>query len=351
MVQIDTKAKEYYDVVNAIIDPVYLVGGCVRDFHLGRKVNDYDLCTPLTPDEIETRIKAAGKRCLDIGKKFGTLGIRHNGEVIEITSFRKEQYKPGSRKPDVEFIGNINADLSRRDFTINAMAWRNSKVIDPFNGRQDLKDKLIKCVGNPTERFKEDPLRMLRACRFAGQLGYSIEEQTFKKMEEHAHNIMGVSKERYCIELDKLLMGDYVGDGLRFLFHSKLINYIIPELGLQYKFDQHSKYHVFYLHEHTVQTVENTPKDINLRWAALLHDVGKPFVFREKKRVNPEDPLQYGFYKHELVGTEIVDHIAQYLKWSNDRRDTVKSLVLHHEDEDSPLREADKIAHGVALNE
>lgn len=349
MVKIDSKAKELYDVVENIVSPVYLVGGCVRDFHLGRPVNDYDLSTPLTPDEMEIRIKAAGKRCLDIGKKFGTLGIHHAGDTIEITSFRKEAYKPGNRKPSVEFVGNITADLSRRDFTINALAWRNGKTIDPFNGRQDMKDKIIRSVGNPTERFKEDPLRMLRACRFASQLGFTIEEQTFKKMEEHAHNIMGVSKERYCIELDKLLMGDYVGTGLRALFNSKLINYIIPELGLQYNFDQHSKYHKFLLHEHTIKTVENTPKDINLRWAALLHDIGKPFVCREKRKANPDDIMQLGFAKHEYVGEELVGHIALYLKWSNDRRDTVKSLVLHHQEDDSPLREADEIAHGVEL--
>lgn len=339
MVQIDTKAKELYEVVNKIIDPVYLVGGCVRDFYLGRKVNDYDLCTPLTPDEMEKRIKCAGKKCLDIGKKFGTLGIHHAGETIEITSFRKEAYKPGNRKPEVEFVGNITADLSRRDFTINACAWRDGHTIDPFGGREDMKNKVIRCVGNPTERFKEDPLRMLRACRFASQLGFSIEEQTFKKIKEHSHMILGVSRERWSIEFDKLIMGDCVGIGLKYLYESGLLVFMIPEMALQFKYDQNNENHELTLDNHTIKTVENLPKDINIRLAGFFHDCGKVYLQRIKQTG------KYGYFKHELLGAELVDHIGLYLKWSNDRREIIKNLVLHHMELDSPIKDADIIAH------
>lgn len=345
--QVDDKIKSVCDSVIDVISPSYLVGGCVRDILLNRPINDLDFCTPLLPDDIEQKIIDSGRKCLNIGKKFGTLGMKYQSDpkiksdIIEITSFRREAYKPGNRKPEVEFVGNITADLSRRDFTINSMALstKDYHLTDPFNGQEDLKNKIIRCTGNPTERFKEDPLRMLRACRFASQLGFDIEEQTFKKMKEHSHYIIDVSKERWTAELDKLLMGDYVEKGLIYLFESGMLACMIPELALQFKYDQHSEYHKLTLDNHTIQVVKNTPKDINLRWAALLHDVGKPVAQTYKLTGD------YGYYKHELIGAEIVDHIGLYLKWSNERREMIVGLVRKHMDEDSPLREADVNAH------
>ena len=173
-----------YDKVKEIIDPVYLVGGCVRDSWLGKVPKDYDFTTPFTPEEIEKKIKKAGRKTYLTGKKFGTLGVKIDGQVVEITTFRQEKYRSGSRKPNVVFVKDITADLSRRDFTINAMARRNNKLIDPFNGKDDLDNKIIKCVGKPNERFKEDPLRMLRAGRFASQLNFTIDEELENKAKQ-----------------------------------------------------------------------------------------------------------------------------------------------------------------------
>jgi tRNA nucleotidyltransferase (CCA-adding enzyme) len=345
--QVDDKIKSVCDSVIDVISPSYLVGGCVRDILLNRPINDLDFCTPLLPDDIEQKIIDSGRKCLNIGKKFGTLGMKYQSDpkiksdIIEITSFRREAYKPGNRKPEVEFVGNITADLSRRDFTINSMALstKDYHLTDPFNGQEDLKNKIIRCTGNPTERFKEDPLRMLRACRFASQLGFDIEEQTFKKMKEHSHYILDVSKERWVIELDKLLMSDFVDKGLQYLYESGLLVCMIPELSLQWKYDQESPYHSLTLDNHTILAVKNAPKDINIRTALLLHDIGKIPCAVQRKNGG------LSFYKHELIGAEMVDHIGLYLRWSNERRELIKSLVLNHMSDESPLREADLSAH------
>lgn len=151
------------EVEQVLGDAVYLVGGSVRDALLEREAKDYDFCTPLAPDDIEARVRAAGKRAYVIGKKFGTIGFKSHGQYVEVTTFRAERYEKGSRKPQVEFVSDINQDLGRRDFTINAMAQRDGRLIDPHGGRFDLLERKIKPVGNGTERIKENPLRILRA--------------------------------------------------------------------------------------------------------------------------------------------------------------------------------------------
>lgn len=318
-------------------DKVYLVGGSVRDILLNKTPNDYDFTTSLSPDEIEAKIREAGKRPYLVGKRFGTIGVKIDGQLVEITTFRNESYTKGNRKPEVEFVTSLSDDLSRRDFTINALAYREGKIIDPFKGQKDLDDELIRAVRNPTIRFKEDPLRMLRACRFVSQLNFSIEAHTFKSMTKNAHKILDVSKERWMLELDKLLLGDNVYYGLMFLWGSGLMKFMIPELHLQFGFNQRTKHHEFLLHEHTALVVQNCPKDINLRWAALLHDIAKPFIFQDKGDRNI-------YPMHEMVGAEFVEKIASYLKWSNERRKTVKELVLNHLSDESPLRQYDNVS-------
>ena len=325
-----------YKKVNDIISPVYLVGGCVRDELLGNKPNDWDFATPLTPDEIEARVKADGRRAYLTGKRFGTIGFKLDGEFIEVTTFRSEKYIKGSRKPQVEFVKNITHDLSRRDFTINAIAKRGDRILDPFNGRKDLKEKKIRAVGTPSHRFREDPLRMLRACRFASQLGFLIELETGLKIGKLNYKILEVSKERWMAELDKLLLGDHTIFGLNYLMGFRLFNFMIPELSIQFLYDQNSCYHSLDLWLHTLKVVEQLPKDLNLRWAGLLHDIGKPFT-----RVTNLKTGYYNYIKHDLVGADLVERIARHLKWSNERRETVKELVLNHLREDSPLKEAD----------
>lgn len=325
--------------VENIIFPVYLVGGSVRDKLMDREPHDYDFATPLTTEAIEQVIRKAGKKPYLIGKRFGTIGMRVNGQLVEITTFRTEEYKEGSRKPKVSFVKDITADLSRRDFTINAMAMRGNKIIDPFGGQDDIKNKLIKAVGQPSHRFKEDPLRMLRACRFASHLRFRIDQNTFDKMKQLNYKILQVSRERWMMELDKILMTEKPSVGLNYIMTTRLMNFMIPELALQYKYDQCSKYHDLTLWEHTAKALDATPKDINLRWGIVLHDVGKPFMRTDKYSEN--NYIKTNYIKHDLVGAEFVEKIARYLKWSNERRETVKNLVANHLKDDSPLREYD----------
>ena len=350
----NTKHKEIINIVSEFMKPfpVYITGGFVRDSLLNVDSNDIDFCTPSSPEEIENKITSSlnkhgdHRKAIGVGKSFGCLKCKILGEAIDIVSFRNEKYVKGSRKPEVNFVKDITADLSRRDLTINAIAMRDGKIIDPFNGQQDLKDKIIRCVGKPTHRFKEDPLRMLRAGRFASQLGFDIECAIYKAVKDVRHKILQVSKERWMIELDKILMTDKPSTALDFFMETGLMNFIIPALSLQYKYDQNSAYHTLDLWSHTSKALDATPKDITLRWAILLHDVGKPFVRTDKEKIGICEKHEFNYtktnyIKHDLVGAELVEQIARHLKWSNDRRIAVVDLVKNHLRDDSPLKEYD----------
>lgn len=321
--------------------PVYLVGGAVRDYVIGLEPKDYDFCTPAEPDEIEKRIKESGKRAYLTGKRFGTLGCKVDGQMVEITTFRTEEYEPGNRKPKVKYVKTITEDLSRRDFNINAMAIRLTKnhlrIIDPFCGNEDIENKIIRCVGHPKQRFKEDPLRMLRAIRFACRFNYKIDDDTHKKIKKMSNKILDISKERWMMEMDKILLTDNVGIGLMLLFNCDLFTYMIPELSLQKNYKQNSQYHDFDLDIHTIKVVESCPMDLNLRWAALLHDIAKPFVRTE----HPKGHSNY--INHEILGAEIANKYANYLKWSKERKEQVVSLIRNHLNKDCPLREYDNM--------
>lgn len=331
-------SNELFLKVRRIVSPVYLVGGPVRDELLGKEPKDYDFTTPLLPEAIETAIRNAGKKPYTIGKRFGTLGLKIDDQLIEITTFRTEKYAEGNRKPVVEFVADLTADLSRRDFTINAIARNETMLFDPFNGQEDLKNKLLRCVGKPSDRFKEDPLRMLRVARFASQLGFDIHEDTEDMCKQLNYKILEISKERWVMELDKILTSDNPTIGLEFLMRTRLMNYILPEISIQKDYNQNSPYHSLSLWEHTKRVIINTFNDSELRWAALLHDIGKPFVRTENKNGHSN------YLKHELLGKEIVLRLATYLKFSNERKDNLVNLVLNHMDDNSPLRKADREA-------
>lgn len=330
-------AVEVYSAVSAVVDPVYLVGGSVRDVLMGRACSDYDFTTPLVPDQIEAAVRAAGRKPYLIGKKYGTVGFKADGRLVEVTTFRSEVYPDDTRKPVVEYLDDLSADLARRDFTINAIAMQGEQVIDLFGGQADIEGRVIRAVGNPRERFKEDPLRMLRAARFASQLDFSVEPATSSAMERYAHRILHVARERWMIELDKLLVGPNVVYALQLLASTGLLRFMLPELELQVGYDQNSPYHDRTLFEHTLAVVAATEPDVTLRWGALLHDVAKPFVRAEK-------PGRSTYYKHDLLGAELVERMALYLKWSKQRREDVYGLVLDHLLERSPLHAADTAA-------
>ena len=355
---------------------LYLVGGSVRDRLLGLPHSDLDFTTPSSPEEIEAAIRKAGRRPLLIGKRFGTIAFKYplqgNGvplsrgtasygeqgvksPLIEITTFRTETYGK-TRKPKVEFVGEITQDLSRRDFTVNAMAiGEQGKLIDPFGGHADLKASTIRFVGNPTVRINEDPLRMLRACRLSAQLSFIPTQETKKRITESAYKILQISHERWTQELDKILTSSHPHRGLDALAQTELLRFILPELWIQYHYDQNSPYHRLSLFEHTKKTVQLVKNDVIIRWAALLHDVGKPFTRLDKtinksvfsisglKRIWQRDS-QSNYPHHSELGAEFVEKIGRYLKWSNQRIETTKEMVLHHLSDASPIDKADSAA-------
>jgi len=330
--------RAVYDTVAEIVSPVYLVGGAVRDQVLGTEPKDHDFSTPLLPAEVETLVRAAGRKPYLVGSRFGTIGMKvdTDGEwrYVEITTFRSEKYTKGSRKPEVVFVSNITHDLSRRDFTINAMAMRGRRLIDPFGGQDDLTEGILRAVGTPSHRFREDPLRILRLARFASQLGFVAEPTTLKHARELSYKVLGVSRERWMAEMDKLLCGPNVKHGLAVLKETRLLNFILPELAVQVGYDQNTPHHDFTLWEHTCRVVEAVPPEPSIRWAALLHDIGKPATRTER-------PDRSNYIKHDMLGYEMVRKLAAYLKWSNDRTEIVSGLVRDHLTEDSPLKEAD----------
>lgn len=329
-------------LVEEVVSPVYAVGGAVRDELMGRTPKDYDFATPLTPDEIEEAVRAYGRRPYLVGKRFGTIGFKMNGQLVEVTTFRNEKYEKGSRKPKVEFVKDITADLNRRDFTINSIARRNDRYIDPSGGRLDILRKIVRATGHPKTRFKEDPLRMLRAARFASELGFEIDNNTEGYASKLSHKILSVSRERWVMEMDKLLVSDKPSTGLDFLARTRLLNYMVPELSIQVAYDQNSSFHGLELWEHTLKVVDGVSNDVELRWAALLHDVAKPFVRTENKKSG-----YHNYVKHDLLGAELVEKTGLYLKWSTKRRENVIELVFNHLREDSPLKAADDAAKKV----
>jgi tRNA nucleotidyltransferase (CCA-adding enzyme) len=325
-------------VQNILQAPIYLVGGSVRDHLLGKEPKDYDFATALLPDEVETRIVASGRKAYTLGKKFGTIGMKfklENGkyEYLEITTYRGEEYDQltkatlaRSRKPTVNFITDIAQDLSRRDFTINALAMDvYGKIRDYHSGQEDLQNKILRCVGIPKQRFKEDPLRILRAIRFATKYNLEIEPKTWEYICKMKFELLRVSKERWVIELDKILGFDNVKIGLNLLMDSGILGVIIPELTLQKDYNQNSPWHDFTLWEHTCRLVENCPKDnLDLRWSALLHDIAKPFTRTE----NPKGHSNY--LNHDILGAQMSLKVSDYLKLSKARKEFIFETILNH---------------------
>ena len=326
--------------VSAIVDPVYLVGGSVRDALMGRECADFDFSTPLGPDAIEQSIRAAGRRPYLMGKRFGTVAFRLDGLTIEVTTFRSESYTEDSRRPSVEFLPDLEQDLGRRDFTINAMARHGDELIDLFGGRADLEAGTVRAVGDPVERFLEDPLRMLRAARFVSQLDFCIDEQTRLAATELSPRILFVARERWMIELDQLLMGPGVESALRLLADTGLMRFLLPEIGLQRTIWQGSGEGARSLFDRTVEAVSSAPNEITARWAALLRDVASPYLATSELAapdLAAPDPVAPELSREAvgdgarsdkaLLGSEIVERTALYLKWSNRRREDVKRLV------------------------
>ena len=346
--QVET--ARWSESVDALCDTVeyivgtkcYLVGGAVRDMYMGREPKDYDFCTSATPDEVEAAVKAAGRKAYTIGKKFGTIGFKSEDgkNYFEVTTFRTETYDGQSRKPVVEFGTSLKKDLERRDFTMNALAYSPVEgIIDYFGGCNDIDYSVIRCVGEPTIRFKEDPLRMVRAIRFASQLGFNINEWTFDRIQKNKHLLTRVAVERVVTEIDKLLMSDFVHVGVCAMFESGVLEWLIPELALQYNFDQKSPYHKLPLHLHTAKVVDLAPNTLDDKWLALLHDIAKPFCHTTKQQEGFGE--RYIYALHDRMGRMMSRRVCQYLKFSNDRTEYVSHWIGLHQEDDCPIKSAD----------
>lgn len=303
---------------------IYIVGGAVRDILMGREVHDWDFTTDATPDHI-LKIFPDGFN----NNQFGTVGLSTPDGILEITTMRKEGNYSDSRHPDeVAWTKNIEEDLARRDFTINAMAMdQDHKIVDPFDGQSDLKNNLIKSVGDPQKRFQEDALRLMRAIRFATQLQFIIGPETFKAIQENADLIQNISWERIRDELFKILATDFPYEGVILLRTSGLLKFILPEIERCFGIVQEGPKHdrVYDIGEHSLLSLKECPsKDPVVRFATLIHDVGKPDT------MNVQENNNVTFYGHDVVGGRVAKQICDRLKFSNKQTEKVVTLVRFH---------------------
>jgi poly(A) polymerase len=313
---------------------IALVGGPVRDAILGRAAPDLDFTTSANPEQILALVKPISQATWDIGREFGTIAAQIQGEQVEITSYRADSYDKESRKPTVEFGDNLEDDLIRRDFTVNAMALRLPAMtfVDPHHGLRDLLGKTLRTPTAPEVSFSDDPLRMMRGARFTSQLGFEIEPETFEAMCQMKDRISIISKERIRDELTKLLLSDNPIPGLEALVDSGLAELVIPELpALKLEMDEHHHHKDVYQHTLTVlsQAIDyekdyGLEKNLVLRLAALLHDIGKPAT----RKLEPGGAVT--FYHHDVVGAKLAKKRLTDLRFDNDTIKAVARLVELH---------------------
>ncbi|MGB8345901.1 MAG: HD domain-containing protein [Ktedonobacteraceae bacterium] len=311
---------------------LYMVGGTVRDVLLHREqTNDADLATDARPDEIKRLVAPTHPTAIVlVGERFGTVRLHYGNDIIEITTFRSERYNPESRKPEVCFGTTLEDDLLRRDFTINAMARDplNGHIIDLFGGQQDLEAQTIRAVGNePDKRFNEDPLRLLRAVRFAAQLNFVIEQETRRSITRQAATLQKISRERIRDEMNKLLISDHPAKGLDLLVELGLMPWIVPEaLELRGVSQQPAPGRAVAskdVYAHVLRVVERTPPRLITRWSGLLHDIAKPVT-----RTVDENSIH--FFGHEDVGAHMTRDILKRLHFDRDFIENVSRIVRLH---------------------
>jgi tRNA nucleotidyltransferase (CCA-adding enzyme) len=315
--------KIILDTLNMSGYESYIVGGSVRDFVMGITMpKDYDIATSAMPKEIIRLFL----KSIPTGIKHGTITVMMNGEGYEVTTYRIDgQYLDNRRPEAVTFVSNLKEDLARRDFTINALALNaETGVIDYFGGLEDLEDKIIRAVGEPNKRFKEDALRMLRAIRFAARLEFHIEEKTLEAIKVNCNLILNISSERIRDELSKMLLSNNSEVALRLLEETKLLGFILPELQKAVGFNQLNPHHDKDIFNHTLSVVENCPLSLNLRVAALLHDIAKPDCFTiDKSGVGH-------FYGHDKKGVILTQQILKRFKFDNESISKISILVKEH---------------------
>jgi len=312
-----------------------LVGGPVRDAFLGRAVNDLDFTTSATPDQIEQLVRPIADAVWDVGREFGTIAAKLGDATVEITTYRADSYDGKTRKPTVEFGTNLDDDLVRRDFTVNAMALRvpGAVLVDPYGGLDDLLARRLRTPSAPEVSFSDDPLRMLRACRFVSQLGATLDVPTAAALADMAEKITTISAERVRDELSKLLLTDSPRAGLEVLVDSGLAAHVLPELALlREERDEHRRHKDVYQHSLTVldQAIDleksrhpGEPPNLVNRLAALLHDIGKPVTKKFEGG-------QVTFHHHDVVGAKMAKKRLKALRFDNNTVDRVARLIELH---------------------
>lgn len=323
VIQLPEKVKYIIDTLMEAGYEAYAVGGCIRDSILGRKPGDWDITTSANP----MQVKELFSKTIDTGIQHGTVTVMIRGEGFEVTTYRIDgEYEDGRHPKEVVFTANLLEDLKRRDFTINAMAYNEKDgLVDAFSGIEDLKRKVIRCVGNPKERFEEDALRMMRAVRFAAQLGFSIEKETRSAISELAKNLEKVSAERIQVELIKLLVSKHPEEFVTF-YETGLTKVFLPEFDAMMDTPQNNMHHCYNVGQHTLEAVKNSPQDKIIRLTMLLHDVAKPVC----KSIDEQGI--YHFYGHPAKGAEIAKEILKRLKFDNDTIRKVTALIKWHDD-------------------
>lgn len=321
-IKLPEDVKLIIDILEAAGYEAYAVGGCVRDSLLGREPNDWDITTNAKP----TQTKELFYRTIDTGIQHGTVSVLIHGCTYEVTTYRIDGEYEDSRHPkQVEFTTNLLEDLKRRDFTVNAMAYNDKTgIVDAFGGIDDLNNGIIRCVGNPEERFDEDALRIMRAVRFAAQLGYSIEENTLKAISKFAPRLKNISAERINVELTKLIISDNPGF-IRIAIDTGITDIILPEISSLMNMEQNNPHHCYNVGEHIIRSVENIRSDKVLRYAMLFHDIGKGST-----KTTDEDGVDH-FHGHSDVSAEMAGQICNRLRFDNDTKNKVLKLIKYHD--------------------
>lgn len=315
------EVKEFADVIFRAGYEVYLVGGAVRNLKRGLPPDDYDFTTNATPQQIT----ALFHKVIPTGIEHGTVTVLFKGNSFEVTTYRMDGKYSNSRHPDsITYCTDIYEDLKRRDFTINAMAIdvRNGNIIDAHGGMEDLKKGIVRAIGNPDERFAEDGLRILRACRFAAQLNFQIEPVTLQGMIHNRGHLENISKERIRDELLKTMIAEHPSIAFLYMQKTDILEYVLPELLEGVGMDQRDR-HQFDVFHHALYSCDFMEKDPVLRMAALLHDIGKPRCYKVRDGVNT-------FYGHENVGAEMAHEILRRLKFSKADENRICHLIKNH---------------------
>ena len=322
MIKLPEKVKYIIETITEAGFEAYAVGGCVRDSVLGREPDDWDITTSASPYQI----KELFPRTVDTGIQHGTVTVMLDKDGYEVTTYRIDGvYEDGRHPREVTFTPDLKEDLKRRDFTMNAMAYNGKTgLIDIFDGRKDMENRIIRCVGDPEERFREDALRMMRAVRFSAQLGYEIEAATETAITHLAENLKKISAERIQVELLKLLCAPYPGR-IRSAYELGITKIILPEFDSCMETAQNNPHHCYTVGEHSIRAMEAVEPDKCLRLAMLFHDIGKPVT-----KTTDQEGIDH-FHGHPLVSEEMTRKILKRLKLDNQTIFTVTRLVRYHD--------------------